>query len=60
MLDVEMSLMTMVCVAMILAALAFTAYEFRRMSDPRSQRKLLALQEAPDTRTVLTHARGTR
>jgi hypothetical protein len=60
MLDVTMSLMTMVCVAMILAALAFTAYEFRWMSDPRNQRKLRALQVAPDTSTARVLGRRTR
>jgi hypothetical protein len=35
--------------AIILAALAVTAYEFRRMSNLQGRRNLLALQTAPET-----------
>jgi hypothetical protein len=45
--DMTMIYVMTICVAMILAAMTVTAFEFRRMSRQQGRRNPLALQPAP-------------
>jgi hypothetical protein len=54
MIDMTMTYLMSFCIAMILVALAATAYEFRRMSSLRSQRNPSSLQTAREFQTWRT------
>jgi len=52
MIDISMTHLVTSCIAMILVALAITAYEFLRTSNLQIRRNPLALQTAPEMTPV--------
>lgn len=62
MIDMSMTHLMTSCIAMILVALAITAYEFLRTANLRIRRNPLALQTAPEMTPVRVRAypRSTR
>ncbi|MGZ5365589.1 MAG: hypothetical protein ACXWZR_18755 [Mycobacterium sp.] len=60
MVDITVTHLMTFCIAMILLAMAVTAYEFRRMSSLQSRRNSLSLQTALEAVPARLQTRGTR
>ncbi|MGZ8273615.1 MAG: hypothetical protein ACXWUM_06845 [Burkholderiaceae bacterium] len=58
--DITVTYLMTFCIAMILLAMAVTAYEFRRMSSLQSRRNSLSLQTALEAVPARLQTRGTR